>query len=104
MDQKIAVLIQTGRVVVPCGDSDVFGELREQLIRARVDQFTQATINIGQGHDGMVEEMDDLIRHVKPRAAARGGTEVDRGDGRVSRRHCRRLYRGVMNENGRAAG
>ena len=72
MDQYIAVLIQSGRVVVPGGDGDVLNKLREQLVRAGVDQFTQATISISQWHDGMVEEMSDLIRRVKPRAAARG--------------------------------
>ena len=50
MDQQLAVLIQSGGVVVPGRNSNVFSELREQLIRTRVVQFTQATINIGQWH------------------------------------------------------
>ncbi len=85
MDQYIAVLIQSGRVVLPGGDGDVLHKLREQLVRAGVDQFTQATINIGQGHERMVGEMSEPARRggpihrggpgsqdVNQRAAARG--------------------------------
>ena len=72
LDQHITVLIQSGRVVVPGRDGDVFNKLREQLVRTSVDQFTQTMIDVGDRHGDMVEEMGDLIRHVKPRAAARG--------------------------------
>ncbi len=66
MDQYIAVLIQSGRVVVPGADGDVLGELREQMVRAGGDQFTQATVNIGQGHERMVGDISEAARRVKP--------------------------------------
>ena len=75
LDQHITVLIQSGRVVVPGRDGDVFNKLREQLVRAGRDQITQTTIDVGHRHGDMVEEMSDATRHVKPRAAVRDERE-----------------------------